>query len=35
MYISGTIANPQKMPTEITKNSATAKVKILVEQVIL
>ena len=35
MYISGTIANPQKTPTEITKNGATAKVKILVEQVIL
>ena len=35
MYTSGTIANSQKMPTEINKNDVIAKVKILVENVIL
>ena len=35
MYISGTIRNPQKTPTEINKNGAIAKVRILVEQKIL
>ena len=35
MYTSGTIANSQRMPTKINKNGATAKVKMLVEQVIL
>ena len=35
MYTSGTIANSQGMPTEINKNAVVAKVKILVEKVIL
>ena len=35
MYTSGTIANSQRMPTELNKNGAIAKVGILVEQVIL
>ena len=31
----GTIANSQRMPTKVNKNGATAKVRTLVEQVIL
>ena len=34
MYTPGTIANSQMTPTEINKNGATAKVGILLEQVI-
>ena len=34
MYTCGTIANSQITPTEINKNGAIAKVRILVEQVI-
>ena len=35
MYTPGTIGNSQKMSTKINKNGAVAKVRILVEQVIL
>ena len=35
MYTPDTTANSQKMPTKINKNGAIAKVRILVEQVIL
>ena len=35
MYTPGTIANSQMTPTTIKKNGAIAKVRILVEQVIL
>ena len=35
MYTPGTIANSQMMPTEINKNGAIVKVRILVAQVIL
>ena len=35
MYTSGTIANSQRTPTKINKNGVIAKVRILVEQVIL
>ena len=35
VYTPGTIANSQRTPTEINKNGATAKVRILVGQVIL
>ena len=34
-YTPGTIANSQRTPIEINKNGAIAKVRILVEQVIL
>ena len=33
--IPGTIANSQRTPTKVNKNGATAKVRTLVEQVIL
>ena len=35
MYKSGSIANSQKMPTEINKTGAIAKVRTFVEQVII
>ena len=35
MYTPGTIANSQMTPTKINKNGAIAKVRVLVEQVIL
>ena len=35
MYISGTIANSQRTPTERNKTGAIPKVRILVEQIIL
>ena len=35
MYTPGTIANSQMTPTKINKNYAIAKVKILMEQVIV
>ena len=35
MYTPGTIVNLQRTPTKINKNGAIAKVRILVEQVIL
>ena len=35
MYTPGTIANSQRIPTKINKNSAIAEVRILVKQVIL
>ena len=35
IYTPGTIANSQRMPTEINNDGAIAKVRILVEQVIL
>ena len=35
MYIPGTIANSQRMSTKINKNGAIAKVRILMELVIL
>ena len=35
MYKPGTIANSQRTPTKINKNGAIAKLRILVEQVIL
>ena len=35
MYTPDTIANVQRTPTKINKNGAFAKVKILVEQMIL
>ena len=35
MYTLGTIANSQRTPSNINKNVAIAKVKTLVEQVIL
>ena len=34
-YTHGTIANSQRTPTKINKNGAMAKVRILMEQVIL
>ena len=35
MYTSGITVNSQRMPTKINKNGAIAKVRILVEEVIL
>ena len=35
IYTPGTIANSQRTPTKINKNVAIAKVRVLVEQVIL
>lgn len=35
VYTTGTIANWQRMPTDIDKNGANAKVNILMEQVIM
>ena len=35
MYMPGTIANSQRLPTKINKNGAFAKVRILVKQAIL
>ena len=35
MYIPGNIANSQRIPTKINKNDAIAKVRIVLEQVIL
>ena len=35
MYTFGSIANPQRMPTEINKTCGIAKIRILMKQVIL
>ena len=35
MYTPGTIANPYRTPMKLNKNGAIAKVRILVEQVVL
>ena len=35
IYMSGTIANSQRTPTKISKNGTAAKVRILVEKMIL
>ena len=35
MYTRGTVANSQQTPTKVNKNGAIAKVRILLEQLIL